>query len=67
MTVDFQLSPHFSFYELTATSNAAMQELNRQEALHYLPTLKALAARLLEPIRGGGPLVPSTPRSGRSR
>jgi zinc D-Ala-D-Ala carboxypeptidase len=57
MIADFALSPHFSFYELTATSNAAMQELNRQEAMQYLPTLKALAAQLLEPIRAGRPLV----------
>jgi hypothetical protein len=57
MSENFQLSEHFSFHELTATSNAAMQELNRQEALHYLPTLKALATRLLEPIRAGRPLA----------
>lgn len=54
---DFQLSPHFSFFEFTVTGNAALQELNRQEAAHYVPTLKALAGRLLEPIRGDKPLV----------
>lgn len=54
---DFQLSDHFSFYELTTTSNAALQEANRQEALKYKPTLTALCKTLLEPIRGGKPLM----------
>lgn len=53
---DFQLSTHFSFFELTVTSNAALQEANRRAALTYLPTLKALAS-VLEMVRGGRPIV----------
>jgi hypothetical protein len=54
---DFKLSEHFSFFELTPTRNAALQEENRTEAIKYLPTGKALAATILEPIRGDKPLV----------
>lgn len=53
---DFQLSPHFSFFELTRTSNDEMQEKNREQALVWVPSLKSLCANLLEPIRGDRPL-----------
>lgn len=56
MISDQKLSEHFSLYELTVTSNAALIERNREEALKYIPTLKALA-NLLEIIRGDRPLV----------
>lgn len=54
---DFKLSDHFSFFELTTTSNTDLQESNRLEALKYRPTLEALCRRLLDPIRGDKPLV----------
>lgn len=54
---DFKLSEHFSFYELTVTSNAAMQEANRASAMLWVPSLKATCVGLLEPIRGDRPLV----------
>lgn len=53
---DFQLSKHFSYYELTATNNAALQAQNRQEGLGFLPPLEALCQTILEPIRGDRPL-----------
>lgn len=54
--INDNLSEHFTFGELTATSNEGLQDANRTEALKYLPTLKALAA-FLEVIRDGKPLV----------
>lgn len=56
MLPDAPLSEHFSFYELTVTGNAALQEANRVDALRYKPTLIALA-RFLEIIRGKAPLI----------
>jgi zinc D-Ala-D-Ala carboxypeptidase len=53
---DFQVSEHFSYYELTVTSNAALQGSNREEGMKYLPTARALCQQLLEPIRGDSPL-----------
>jgi len=50
------ISEHFSFDELTSTSNADLAASNRQDAEKFLPTLKALAA-LLERVRDGRPLV----------
>jgi hypothetical protein len=46
-----QLSPHFTLAELTRTSQTALAEVNRAEALAYLPALRELAA-MLEVIRG---------------
>lgn len=57
MIDNFQLSEHFSFYEMTVTSNAALQDQNREDAQRYLPTGKALCNKLLEPIRGETSLV----------
>jgi hypothetical protein len=44
-----QLSPHFTLAELTRTGHAA-PEVNRAEALAYLPALRELAA-MLEVVR----------------
>lgn len=54
--VDFDLSKHFTLYELTVTSNKTLQEANRDAAVRYIPSLKALAEQILEPIRGDRPL-----------
>ena len=43
------LSPHFSFEELTRTSQTALQHKNRTEAQAFLPSLTQLA-ELLEVI-----------------
>lgn len=53
---DFQLSPHFGFFEMTHTNTTTMQTQNRAEAANYIPTLTALANQILEPIRGDQPL-----------
>ena len=51
------LSPHFTFDEMTRTSQTALQVANRAEARAFLPALTELAA-LLEVVRGhfGKPL-----------
>jgi len=51
------LSPHFTFAELTRTSQTALQDRNREEAQAYVAQLTQLA-ELLEVIRGhfGRPL-----------
>lgn len=54
---NFQLSPHFSFFELTKTSNADLKEANRANATIWVPSLKALCSTILEPIRGDRPLI----------
>lgn len=53
---NFQLSQHFSFFELTKTKNADLQEANRASATLWVPSLKTLCATILEPIRGDRPL-----------
>lgn len=53
---NIQLSTHFSFYELTATTNEALLGENRVQGLSFVPTLRALA-RLLETVRNGKALV----------
>jgi hypothetical protein len=45
------LSPHFTFDELTRTGQTALQAVNRQEAQACMPALTALAVTILEPIR----------------
>lgn len=52
-----QLSPHFTFEELTSTGQTAMQAKNREEAKAKLPALTALA-EMLEAVRAhfGKPL-----------
>lgn len=54
---DFKLSEHFTFFELTKTSNEELQERNRAAALLWVPSLKTLCATILEPIRGDRPLT----------
>lgn len=54
---DFKLSEHFTFFELTRTSNEGMQERNRAAATLWVPSLKALCDTILEPIRGDRPLT----------
>jgi hypothetical protein len=51
------LSPHFTFQELTRTSQTALQDKNRQEAQAFVPSLTQLA-ELLEVVRAhfGKPL-----------
>ena len=45
------LSPHFTFEELTRTSQTALQATNRAEAQAFLPALRELAAMLETPRR----------------
>ena len=45
------LSPHFTFDELTRTGQTALQATNRQEAQACMGALTALATTILEPIR----------------
>jgi len=52
-----QLTPHFSFEEMTRTDNAALQEQNRNLAQQWRPSLLA-TAQLMERIREwSGPLL----------
>lgn len=44
------LSPHFTFEELSRTGHAALQKKNQEEAAQYLPALHDLA-EMLEVIR----------------
>lgn len=45
------VSPHFSWDELTRTGQTALQATNRAEAEQYRASLTRLAVELLEPIR----------------
>lgn len=54
---DFKLSQHFTFFELTVTENAALQEQNRAQAILWVPSLKAVCDTLLEPVRNDKPLI----------
>ena len=45
------LSPHFTFEEMTRTGQSALQDANRKEAAAVLPALTALCTTLMEPIR----------------
>lgn len=45
------VSPHFSWEELTRTGQTALQATNRAEAEQYRASLTKLATDLLEPIR----------------
>jgi zinc D-Ala-D-Ala carboxypeptidase len=45
------LSPHFTFDELTRTGQTALQDSNRKEASQYLQALTDLCSQLLEPVR----------------
>lgn len=46
-----QLSPHFSFAEMTRTGQSRLQEANRQQAMPFIVPLTAVCVDLLEPIR----------------
>jgi len=48
---DFRLTEHFTFFELTRTDRAGLQELNRSKGLCRMPELKLLAVAVLEPVR----------------
>ena len=48
---NFKVSPHFSFFELTKTGVANLQEANRDVAEKMLRNMYALAWGILEPIR----------------
>lgn len=51
------VSPHFSWEELTRTGQSELQATNRAEAEKYRASLTKLAVELLEPIRAKfGPL-----------
>ena len=56
---NLKLSDHFSLYELTVTSNAALQEANRDITDDQVVKLKALAAHgeAIRAICGGGPII----------
>lgn len=56
-----KLSEHFSFEELTDTTEAALQAANRTEAGIYLANLTDLAIFILEPLRAKyGPITISS-------
>lgn len=46
-----QLSPHFSFEELTFTNRKNLLEINRLSALNHIDELALLANYILEPAR----------------
>ena len=53
-----KLSEHFTFGELTSTSRDSLLKENREEALVFVDSAKALCETLLEPIRKKfGPVV----------
>ena len=56
---DFRLTEHFGFFELTRTSKAEYQELNRRKALCYTGQMRSLCIDLLEPVRAhyGKPVI----------
>lgn len=58
MIADMKLSTHFSLYELTATSQAALQDKNREVTMAQVQKLGALAlqAEAIREICGGRPL-----------
>lgn len=45
------LSPNFTFEELTNTSHTELLESNRQDAMQYYPNLKGLCEFILQPLR----------------
>lgn len=58
-----KLSDHFTFEELTATGQADLQQINRDEAHKVAGDLTRVARELLEPVRVGMAL-PITVNSG---
>jgi hypothetical protein len=59
MIENFQLSKHFSFYEMTTTEVLPLLELNRTKGMEYLPELEYLCENFAEPVRSivGAPVV----------
>ncbi len=51
MIENYQLSPHFTFFELTKTDKPQFQEANRDVPDEMLRNLYALAWGILEPVR----------------
>jgi len=49
---NFFISKHFTFYELTKTSNAKLIDINRLEGLKVKDKLELVCLKLLEPLRG---------------
>jgi len=55
---DFKLTEHFTFFELTHTGKAELQELNRRKGLCYVSALTEVCRTILEPVRANyGKLV----------
>ncbi|MFA5160911.1 MAG: D-Ala-D-Ala carboxypeptidase family metallohydrolase [Elusimicrobiales bacterium] len=48
---DFNLTEHFTFFELTRTDKAEFQELNRRKGSCYTADLTGLCRLILEPVR----------------
>lgn len=62
-----QVSPHFSWEELTRTGQTALQATNRAEAEQYRDSLTRLAVEILEPIRAKfGPIKINSAFRGKS-
>lgn len=51
MQKDFYLSKNFTFFELTKTGFADLQEQNRADAVIYKDNLVLLCLKILQPIR----------------
>ena len=49
--LDFKVSPHFTWAEMTRTGQSALQEKNRAEAEQYKDAITALCQTLMEPVR----------------
>jgi hypothetical protein len=49
--LDFKLSPHFTWGEMTRTGQSALQDKNRAEAEQFKPAITALCQTLMEPVR----------------
>ena len=61
------VSPHFSWEELTRTGQTSLQAANRAEAEAFRAQLTALATNLLEPIRAKfGPIKVNSAFRGKS-
>jgi hypothetical protein len=58
MNSEDKLSKHFTFGEMTATSQSSLLSKNRQEAQAFVDTAKKLCENILEPIREKfGPVI----------
>lgn len=59
---NFQLSPHFSYFEMTSTKNSDLLAMNREAGLAYKNAMAGLCRDILEPIRVyyGRPVIVSS-------